>query len=252
MITVRIKKIHLTLGLIAVACFLIGFFTHAWLSGTLGKAETTSRPAPAASPPTALGANPGANQSARNAQGQVILPSSGQAPFLGSPRAPITMIEFSDFQCPFCKSFFDQTLAQLRKQYVDAGEVRLVYMNFPLAELHPNAQKAAEAAACANAQGKFWAYHDKLFAEQPNWAAATDPVTLFKTYASDLQLDNTRFSQCIDNNQTASVVQSDYAEGQRAGVTGTPTFFINNHQLVGAQPFSTFQQIIDQELNTKK
>jgi protein-disulfide isomerase len=120
------------------------------------------------------------------------------APTQGKPGAPVTFIEFSDFQCPFCGSFFTQTEPQLLKTYVDTGEVKLVYKQFPMDGLYPNAREAALASECANEQGKFWPYHNSLFGNQTTWVNqnSTQVANTFKNYASALKLDTTSFNSC--------------------------------------------------------
>ncbi len=158
----------------------------------------------------------------------------------GTKDAPINIVEFSDFQCPFCKSV-TATLRQLMEQY--AGKVRLVFRDFPIPGLHPLAPKAHEAARCAAEQGKFWEYHDVLFERSP----LLSPPEL-KRYARDLKLDGAAFDQCLDSGKQQAAIAGDVQEGQQLGVTGTPAFFINGRMLVGAQPAAAFQQIIDSEL----
>lgn len=160
----------------------------------------------------------------------------------GSKDAPVTIIEFSDFECPFCTRFYEQTLPLIEENYIKTGKVKFIYRDFPLS-FHKNAQKAAEAAECADEQGKFWEMHDKIFENQN----ALD-VTSLKQYAKDLGLDTTKFDSCLDSGKYADEVQRDFTDGQSYGVSGTPTFFINGIEVVGAQPYNTFEQIIEQEL----
>lgn len=164
-------------------------------------------------------------------------------PVKGSEDASVTIIEFSDFQCPFCGRFYTQALPQIEKNYIETGKVKLVYRDYPLG-FHENAQKAAEASECADEQGKFWEYHDKLFENQ----GALD-VDSLKQYADDLGLDTAEFNGCLDSDKMASEVQADFNDGRSYGVSGTPTFFVNGFKLVGAQPYSAFEQAIEQELN---
>ncbi len=164
-------------------------------------------------------------------------------PIKGSNNAPVTIVEFSDFQCPFCARFYFQTLPLIEEKYIKTGKVRFVYRDFPLSTIHPHAQKAAEAAECADEQGKFWEYHNKLFENQN----ALD-VSSLKQYAKDLGLDMVKFNNCLDSGIMASEVQKDFSDGTSYGVSGTPTFFINGIQIVGAQPYSTFEQVIESEL----
>lgn len=164
-------------------------------------------------------------------------------PMKGDKNAKVTIVEFSDFQCPFCEKFYSETLPSLLKEYVDTGKVRLVYRDFPLSSIHPYAQKAAEASECADEQGKFWEYHNKLFENQ----AALD-VTSLKKYAADLKLNTATFNDCLDSGKMMGEVTKDAADAQAAGVSGTPGFFINGRFLGGAYPFESFKTIIDEEL----
>jgi protein-disulfide isomerase len=161
----------------------------------------------------------------------------------GAKEAPVTIVEFSDFQCPFCKNA-TATVKQVMDKY--PGKVKWIFRDFPLASVHPAAPKAHEAARCAADQGKFWEYHDVLFEKSPRQS----PDDL-KQYAKDLKLDAASFTQCLDSGKHEPAVTKDIEEGSRLGVTGTPTFFINGRQLVGAQPLTAFQKIIDGELAKK-
>ncbi|HKA34982.1 MAG TPA: thioredoxin domain-containing protein [Candidatus Binatia bacterium] len=158
----------------------------------------------------------------------------------GAEKAPVKIVEFSDFQCPFCKAA-TTTMHQLLDQY--AGKIRWVFRDFPIASIHPLAPKAHEAARCAAEQEKFWQYHDLLFDRAP----LLSPAEL-KQYARELKLDAEAFDRCFDSGKYQPVVAADVAEGQRLGVSGTPAFFINGRLLVGAQPATVFQQMIDSEL----
>jgi protein-disulfide isomerase len=169
--------------------------------------------------------------------------SAANAPSKGSASAPILMIEFSDFQCPFCLRAH-ATVDQVLKTYGD--KIRFVYRHYPLPN-HPNARPAAEAAACAADQGKFWPYHDRLF-EQPSKLSDSD----LKQHAADLGLDTKKFNACVDSRAFKSLVDTDTKEGEEAGVNGTPAFFINGRMLSGAQPFESFKRIIDEELAAKR
>lgn len=162
------------------------------------------------------------------------------SPFEGKEDAPVTMIECSDFQCPFCARFAGDTLGQLRNNEIKAGIVKLVFKNFPL-PFHQFAEKAAEAAECANKQGKFWQMHDKLF--QSDGRLDTDSL---KSYAQQIGLDTKKFDHCLDSGETAGLVNADKQQCASAGVQGTPTFFINGKMLVGAQPYDRFKSAIEQ------
>lgn len=173
----------------------------------------------------------------------------GKLPIFGQDNAKVTMIEFSDFECPFCKSYFDQTLSQIKKDYVDKGLVKLYYRHFPL-DFHPAAMPSSLASECANEQNKFWEYHDKIFAEQDKIAGkTTDVITAqLKLFAQELGLNTSRFDSCLDNAKFQANVDTDLADGRTAGVSGTPTFFINGNRIVGAQPYASFKALIDEEL----
>ena len=163
------------------------------------------------------------------------------APFRGPANSPVTIVEFSDFECPFCKRAHP-TLMQLLEKY--AGKVRLVYHDFPLESIHPQARRAAEAARCANDQGKFWDYYDTLFTESPKLA----PDDL-KHYAAQVGIDVKKFDDCLSGGMHKTALQKDIDEGTRLGVSGTPAFFINGRPLTGAQPVEAFARIIDEELS---
>jgi predicted DsbA family dithiol-disulfide isomerase len=161
-------------------------------------------------------------------------------PTKGPATAPITIVEFSDFQCPFC-SRVEPTLTQIEQKYGD--KIRVVFRQFPLTSIHPMAQKAAEASLCANEQGKFWQMHDAMFSDQEKLE-----VPDLKAKAGKLGLDQAKFDQCLDSSKYAARITEDTKAGSQAGVTGTPAFFINGRSLSGAQPYEALAQIIDQEL----
>jgi protein-disulfide isomerase len=164
-------------------------------------------------------------------------------PARGPATAPVTIVEFSDFECPFCGRLFP-TLKIVERIYLD--RVRIVYRQFPLRRIHPLAQKAAEASLCANEQGRFWEMHDSLFGDQEHLT-----VDALKARAATLKLDRAAFNACLDSGKQAAAIDKDVAEGTKAGVTGTPAMFINGRMVVGAQPFAAIQAIIEEELNKK-
>jgi protein-disulfide isomerase len=165
------------------------------------------------------------------------------APSKGPAGAPIELIEFSDFQCPFCLRAH-ATVEQVLQAYGD--RIHFVYRHFPLPS-HPNARPAAEAAACAAEQDKFWPYHDRLFA-QPSRLSEAD----LKQHAVELGLDSAKFNACVDSHKYKDVVDADVKEADEAGVNATPTFFINGRVVSGALPFESFKRIIDDELSLQK
>lgn len=168
---------------------------------------------------------------------------------LGDPNAPITMIEFSDFQCPFCRKFYKETLPQIKKEYIATGKVKLVYRDFPLS-FHPGATPAAEGTECAREQGKFWEMHDAIFDEQEKQGSGTIQFTVddVKKWAAKIGLNTSKFNQCLDSGKYKQEVEKDIADGLAGGVSGTPAVFINGKLVVGAQPFSAFKVVIDEEL----
>jgi protein-disulfide isomerase len=166
--------------------------------------------------------------------------SVDRAPFKGPATAPVTIVEFTDFHCPFCKQVLP-TLTQIESQYGD--KVRLVFRDYPIDNLHPAARRAHEAARCAHDQGKFWTYHDALFANAPK----ASPEQL-QTYAQEVGLEVSAFEQCFNSGTYQAAVQRDMEEGTRVGVTGTPAFFINGRLVSGAQPLESFVRVTEEEL----
>ena len=163
------------------------------------------------------------------------------APFKGGEKAAVTIVEFSDFHCPFCRRVIP-TLAQIASRYGD--KIKLVFRDFPIENLHPGSTKAHEAARCANEQGKFWPYHDKLFASSPS----TSPE-VFKGLAKEVGLDAVTFETCLGSGKYQAAIKEDIAEGNRVGVGGTPAFFVNGRLITGAQPLEAFTRVIDDELS---
>jgi protein-disulfide isomerase len=167
-------------------------------------------------------------------------------PAVGPSRGPVdakvTIVEFSDFECPFCSRATD-SVKQVEKAY--EGKVRVVFRHYPL-PFHKQAQKAAEAAACADEQGKFWEMHDRLFAQQDKLS-----VSDLKDHARLAGLDAAKFDACLDSGRAAAIVEKDMAAGKKARVNGTPAFFVNGRSLSGAQPFEAFKTVIDEELAAK-
>lgn len=176
------------------------------------------------------------------------------APILGEKNAPVTIVEFSDYQCPFCRKFWQDTLPSIQKDYINTGKVKLVYKDFPLG-FHPGAIPYAEAARCAKEKGGDQAYfkmHDKIFEEQTKLDGGTVKSTIeypgdetLKKWAKDVGYD---IGSCLDSGKYKSEVQKDLSEGSSAGVQGTPGFFVNGKLISGAQPYSVFKQAIDSEL----
>ena len=166
---------------------------------------------------------------------------------LGDEDAPVTIIEFSDYECPFCARFWSQTLPSLKSNYIDTGKVNLVYRDLPL-PFHANAQKAAEAAECAGDQDRYWDMHDAIFGNNDDLS-----ISAMKSHAVSMSLDTAEFNSCLDSGKYEGEVNSDLSDAGKYGASGTPTFFIGNDddgyvKVVGAQPYAVFQQVIDAEL----
>ena len=228
---------------LALAFFFAGFFVRGWVdeereepvvalpTAAAKTATPSAQTTPSSSSPTAVAptATPG-----------VVSVSVDDDPARGPQNAKVTIVEFSDFQCPACKTYADQTEPLILATYGD--RIRYVFRDLP-AQSHPQAQKAAEAAQCAFEQGKFWEYHDKLFQNQ----AALD-VDSLKAYAKELGLNESTFNTCLDSGKYTQEVQKDYQDAISYGVTSIPTFFINGRKVVGAGSFGSFQSIIEEEL----
>ena len=166
-------------------------------------------------------------------------------PVKGKSDAKVTIVEYSDYQCPFCGRFYSETLPQIIKEYVDTGKAKLVLKDFPLS-FHQFAQKAAEAAHCAREQkgdDGYWAMHDKIFSNQESLSLEN-----INAWARELSLNGAKFTDCLGSGKMAGIVQKGFKEGQEDGIQGTPACLINGNLLSGAQPFSAFKSIIDAEL----
>ena len=174
---------------------------------------------------------------------------AGDNPVLGDKNAKVTIIEFSDYQCPFCRVFWKNTLPSIKEQYIKTGKANLVYRDFPLS-FHPAAQVSAEAAHCAAEQNKYWEMHDKMFTEQDKQGQGTAQYGAeeLKKWAGEIGLDTAKFNGCLDSNKYKKAVQDNFNAGVSAGVDGTPAFFVNGLKIVGAQPFEVFQQAIEAAL----
>jgi protein-disulfide isomerase len=175
----------------------------------------------------------------------------GDAPVKGDFDAPVTIVEYSDYQCPFCARYVQETLPLLLKNYVETGQVRYVFKDFPLTSLHPQAVRAAEAARCAREIGgddAYWGMHDRLFEGQGEWSGNPEHEAVFKGYAGDLGLDQAAFGKCLDSGRYTAAIETDLQEGAGFGVTGTPAFFVNGRPLEGAQPYEAFVQVIEVSL----
>jgi len=176
--------------------------------------------------------------------GPVEVDTSG-AFSIGAADAPVVMIEFTDFQCPYCSRHFAETFPQIVTDYVDSGQVRYVFMDFPLTSIHPQAPLAAEAARCAGDQDAYLEMHRALFERQGDWSGRDDAGEVFVGLAGELGLDEATFRQCLESGRHTAAVQTDLDQGIGLGINGTPAFFLNGNFISGAQPFSVFQGAID-------
>lgn len=187
---------------------------------------------------SSLGANGFASQSKVSEQ-QLYLHTAND-PVFGKPEAKVKIVEFSDFQCPYCRQSFP-IVREILERY--NNKIYFIYRDFPVSDKHPDAQKAAEAASCANLQKKFWPFHDKIFINQEDIT-----VLDLKRYALELGLDRKNFDDCLDSGQFAAEVNEDYLDGIDLGVVGTPTFFINGYRISGSIPEEIFIQLIEAAL----
>ncbi len=245
---ITFKRSHFYSVLVVLA-FAVGILVGyvAW-----GRGSTSTNVAVAVNPQVTAGnvAQGGADVIASPAPPQFVrydIPTEGY-PSLGPDDAPITIVEFSDYQCPFCSRFHDETYQALLDAY--PGQIRFVYRNLPLA-FHQNAQMSAEAALCAGDQDKYWEMHDVLFSNQAslnNREGTTLEQPAYNEYAQGLGLDVAAFEECMTSHKFAQFIEDDMAFSTGLGVQSTPTFFINGLAIVGAQPLSSFKQLIDKEL----
>jgi protein-disulfide isomerase len=217
---------------ISLACTPAGNTTRGAESTTVARAETTA----VATKRAPLDSN---------------ITQADLARIQGSATAPVWVIEVSDFQCPFCKQWHDQTYTALRDQYVKTGKIRLAYVNFPLGS-HVHAWPAAESAMCAGAQGRFWPMHDALFVTQGMWESAGSPTAVFDSLASANGVDMRRWRECVKSGIMRPLIQADHDRAARAGAGATPTFMIGDQILTGAQPISALAQAIDSALAKSK
>lgn len=169
------------------------------------------------------------------------------AHMIGNADAPITIVEFSDFECPFCSRFYKETLPSIEKEWIDTGKVKLYYLQYPLS-FHPQAMPAAKATECAAEQSKFWEYHNIIFENQAK--LATEGI--FSTWAAEIGLDVEKFNTCFESTKYDGKINKDMADGNTVGVSGTPSFLIGNEKdgyqlVVGAQPYTVFKQVLSSQ-----
>ena len=237
-----------TTPIVGLVMLVIGLLAGYYLRPlTLAQASTTTTNAPivVVTPPAVIPTADPPSGTAQSAAQQSLMDSliPKVRHFIGNPNAPVTIIEFADFQCPFCGRFFAQTKPQIDEAYIQSGKVRLGYWNF--AFLGDESTWAAEAAECAADQDKFWEYHDKLYASQSGENQGAFNKDNLKKFAEELDLDTQTFNECLDSGKYTSLIQDDTNTSSALGVQSTPTFLINGQAVVGAQSFEVFQQTID-------
>ncbi|MBI4539397.1 MAG: thioredoxin domain-containing protein [Gemmatimonadetes bacterium] len=157
------------------------------------------------------------------------------------------MREFADYQCPACGEF-SHAMKALREEYVSRGQVRFVFFDIPLTTVHPNAVHAAEAARCAGQQERYWAMHDELFENQPEWSSEADPLELFARYAQRIGADAAEFRRCMASDRTLAAVQRSAAMAAQIGVRSTPTFLVDNAAFAGSVPYDQVRQLVEERL----
>ncbi|MEP7002885.1 MAG: thioredoxin domain-containing protein [bacterium] len=170
----------------------------------------------------------------------------------GAASATVWLIEISDFQCPYCKRWHDETYAVLDKEFVQTGKVRLAYLNFPIPSLHPNARAASEAAMCASVQGKFWELHESLFNTQAAWAGQQNPMATFDSLAVAAGADGAKWKNCMTSHAAVPLIDADQERSKIRGVQSTPTFFVGDQMIQGAYPADSFRVIINRQLAKSK
>ncbi len=233
--TVTISKVAMWKGIAAVLAVLLVISIY---SGGFGYESSTTQGKNAAAPTPKAADAPTPTPTPTLDMEELVDDDTRK----GDKDAPITIVEFSDFECPFCARFYSDTLKQIDEKYIKTGKVQLYYRDFPLS-FHQNAQKAGEASECAGEQGKFWEMHDLLFEK-----GVVGGVVTFKKYAKDLGLDTGKFNVCLDSGAQEDEVKKDFLDGQKAGIQGTPGFIVNGVPISGAQPFSVFEQVIESML----
>ncbi|MBP9700480.1 DsbA family protein [Candidatus Woesebacteria bacterium] len=164
----------------------------------------------------------------------------------GNNNAKVTMVEFTDYQCPFCARYFTDTYGQIMKNFVDNGKIKYVTRDYPL-PFHANANIASQAARCAGDQRKYWEMHDKLFSNQAAWSEG-DPKTKFEQYAKEIGINSGNFMKCVNDGKYKQAVDADMALGTKVGVSATPSFAVNGKMIVGAYPYAEFEKAINEAL----
>lgn len=233
----------LTVALVGASFFLGYFYGQLTVLKGEGSALARNNPSPAggAAAPTAPAPE---NEPLADAAWRKLLVSPAAAK--GPENAKVTIVEFTDYECPFCGRHFEQTNPQIQANYVDTGKVRYIARDLPL-PFHNNAHTASQAARCAGDQNAYWEMHQALFEGQQEWTGG-DAASIFSNYASQLGLNVSQFDTCLSSEKYKAAVDADLALAAEVGATGTPTFFINGERVVGAQPYSAFEAVIEDQL----
>ena len=206
--------------------------TNALAAGTAAPAGNNQTPSAPTAPPSPTKVDPKV---------------TADDPYQGNANAKLTVVEFGDYQCPFCGRFFSDTEPQLKKDYIDTGKIKFVFKN--LAFLGKESIDAANAALCAKEQNKFWEYHDKIYSNQKGENQGAFSIDNLKKFAADLGLNTTQFNGCLDAQKYSAQVQADVAEANRLGFNSTPSTAVGDTPVIGAQPYASFKTIIDQKLS---
>ncbi len=224
------------------------------LLGCAGKdgATVAARTASAMQPSAAGGSMPakGSVGAGKDSATAALLAKADAGRILGSQSATVWLIIISDFQCPFCKRWHEESWEAIRREYVETGKIRVAYVNLPLS-MHRNAWPAAHAAMCASVQGKFWPMQDALFRTQKEWEESSDPRPAFEALGRDVGVDVEALRACVKAEATLPLIQGDVDRANTAGAQSTPTFFVGGKPVIGAQPLATFREAIDAALAAK-
>jgi len=206
---------------------------------------------PTQSPPAASNAAPAANASAASAtpaaQQDPLVTAADRGRIEGDANAKTWLIVASDFQCPFCKQWHDESYKTVYDEYVRSGKIKVAYVNYPLQQ-HQHAMATAEAAMCAAAQGKFWPYHEALFATQKGWESLSSPAAVLDSIAGAVGLDKAAWKQCVDSGKMKPLIDADRDRSAAAGVQSTPSFIIGDRVMLGVQPIERLRAALDSEI----
>lgn len=219
------------------------------LAALLGACSTSDAGKASATPATSANATAtaGGDVAAQLADSTSVLARADKSRIQGDPKASVWLVVVSDFQCPYCKTWHDETYQALVNEYVKTGKVRMAYVHLPL-RIHPHAVPTAEASLCAGLQGKFWQMQDALFEGQARWSKVPPGPRAYDAEASKVGVNNVAYAACMAKGTTRPLVQADYERISRAGVQSTPTFIIGNEGISGAQPIGVFREVLDRAI----